>query len=94
MVKLTSSMVLVPYLLVAAYGFLIARRGDTAFMIYAGGIKFLLLSTIPYAFGTVLYFQTRREQEKLLFEPRERLIFAVVGCLIGIYSLATEYITV
>ncbi|YBV96643.1 basic amino acid/polyamine antiporter [Phyllobacteriaceae bacterium JZ32] len=118
MVKLTSSMVLVPYLLVAAYGFLIARRGETyepesqerfrdlifaaiaalytAFMIYAGGIKFLLLSTILYAFGTVLYFQTRREQEKPLFEPRERLIFAVavVGCLIGIYSLATGYITV
>jgi arginine:ornithine antiporter / lysine permease len=71
MVKLTSSMVLIPYLLVAAYGFLVARQGQNydgrpeerrrdlivagiatlyaAFMIYAGGMKFLLLSAILYA---------------------------------------------
>lgn len=117
MVNLTSAMVLVPYLLVAAYGFLVARRGEaydirpeerrrdlilagaatvyTAFMIYAGGLKFLLLSTILYALGTVLYFYTRREQNKPLFNPREWLVFvaAVAGCLFGIYGLATGYVT-
>ena len=118
MVKLTSAMVLVPYLLVAAYGFLVARRGETydikpeerfrdlifagaatiytAFMIYAGGLKFLLLSAVLYALGTVLFFQTRREQKKPLFNRAEWLVFAcaVSGCVLGIYGLAVGYITI
>ncbi len=71
MLKLASSMSLIPYLLVAGYGLLIARRGETyerrpqernrdlaiagiatlytAFMIIAGGMKFLLLSAVIYA---------------------------------------------
>jgi arginine:ornithine antiporter/lysine permease len=117
MVELTSSMVLVPYLLVAAYGFLIARRGETyeakseerlrdlifagiatlyaAFMIYAAGMKFLLLSAILYALGTILYFQIRREREQPLFKLREWPVFlaAVAGCLLGICGLVTGYIT-
>ncbi|WP_268833777.1 amino acid permease [Sinorhizobium terangae] len=116
MVNLTSAMVLVPYLLVAAYGFLVARRSVTydrpeerrrdltfagaamvytALMIYAGGLKFLLLSIILYALGTVLFFHTRREQKKPLFNSREWLVFmaAMAGCFFGIYGLATGYIT-
>jgi len=118
MVKLTSAMVLVPYLLVAAYGLLIAHRGDTydvrpnerrrdliagavatvyaAFMIYAGGVKFLLLSAVLYAPGTVLYFQVRRERRLPLFTPIEWLVFlaAAIGCIVGIYGLATGQITI
>jgi arginine:ornithine antiporter/lysine permease len=118
MVKLTSSMVLIPYLLVAAYGFLVAGRGETydlrpeerrrdlivasiatlyaAFMIYAGGMKFLLLSAILYAPGTILYFQIRREQKKPVFTMAEWLVFivALVGCIGGIYGLVTGEITV
>ncbi|MBB3660558.1 arginine:ornithine antiporter/lysine permease [Rhizobium sp. BK650] len=117
MVELTSAMVLVPYLLVASYGLLLARRGETyelrpeerrrdlilagaatvytAFMIYAGGLKLLLLSTILYAIGTVLHLYTRREQKKPLFKPREWLVFmvAAAGCIFGIYGLVTGYIT-
>jgi arginine:ornithine antiporter / lysine permease len=118
MVKLTSSMVLIPYLLVAAYGFLVASRGETydvrpnertrdlilagaatlyaVFMIYAGGMKFLLLSAILYAPGTALYFQIRREQKMPVFTSVEWLVFIVasVGCIIGIYGLATGNIAV
>lgn len=118
MVNLTSAMVLIPYLLVAAYGFLVAKRGETynirpkerfrdqilagagtvytAFMIYAGGLKFLLLSAILYALGTALFFYARREQKKPLFSPREWLVFiaVVVGCLVGIYGLVTGSITI
>lgn len=118
MVDLTSAMVLVPYLLVAAYGFLVAKRGETydirpkerlrdlifagaatvytAFMIYAGGLKFLLLSAILYALGTILFVYTRREQKKPVFGPREWLVFiaAVAGCLVGIYGLLTGRITI
>ena len=66
MLNLTSATTLIPYLFVAAYGLMIARRGETydqrpeerrrdlilaslavaytIFMIYAGGLKFILLS--------------------------------------------------
>jgi arginine:ornithine antiporter/lysine permease len=72
--KMTSSMTLIPYLLVAAYGLKLAWTGETyaddahgraidwirgaiatlyaTGMIYAGGAKFLLLSTLLYAPGT------------------------------------------
>lgn len=115
MLKMTSAMSLIPYFLVAAYGFLIARRGETyetrpqertrdlifaglaalytAFMIFAGGMKFLLLSAILYAPGTLLYYWARREQDKSIFTSIEWGIFfvAVIGCIAGIYGLATGY---
>jgi arginine:ornithine antiporter / lysine permease len=118
MVKLTSSMVLIPYLLVAAYGFFVAARGETydlrsnerrrdlilagiatlyaVFMIYAGGLKFLLLSAILYAPGTILYFQIRHEQKKPVFTAAEWLIFIVAsaGCIVGVYGLVTGEITI
>jgi arginine:ornithine antiporter/lysine permease len=113
-------MSLIPYLLVAGYGLLIARRGETydvraqaqernrdlwiagiatvytAFIIFAGGMKFLLLSAILYAPGTALYFWARREQNKQVFTAIEWVIFvvAVIGAVIGIHGLATGYITI
>ena len=82
--KMTSSMTLLPYLLVAAYGLKLAWTGETyaagdrrrgvdwtrgaiatlyaAGMLYAGGAKFLLLSALLYAPGTILFVLARREQ--------------------------------
>jgi arginine:ornithine antiporter/lysine permease len=81
--KMTSSMTLIPYLLVAAYGLKIATTGETyvagqrragdwvcgaiatvyAFgMIYAGGLKFLVLSALLYAPATFLYLLARRDK--------------------------------
>src|SRR5215472_2033558 len=99
MLKLSTAMSLIPYLLVAGYGLLIARRGETyqtrpqernrdlwiagiatvytAFIIFAGGMKFLLLSAILYAPGTALYFWARREQNKRVFTAVVLVIFAV-----------------
>jgi arginine:ornithine antiporter/lysine permease len=118
MLNLTSVMALIPFLLVALYGFLVARRGETynvrpgersrdlviagiaviytAFLIYAAGFKFLVLSAILYGPGTVLYFWTRREQGKKVFAPIEWIIFIVtiILCIIGIHGLATGYITI
>lgn len=118
MLNMTSAMSLIPYLLVAAYGLLIARRGETydvrprerrrdlglaglavlytAFLIFAGGTRYLLLSTVLYAPGTILYFWARREQNKTLFTPVEWLIFlvAAVGCVLGIYGLSTGSIAI
>ena len=68
----------------------------TAFMIYAGGMKFVLLSAVLYGPGTILYLWARREQNKQVFRGFEWGIFAlaVIGAVIGIYSLATGKITI
>ena len=113
MLELTSAMSLIPYLLVAGYGLMLASRGETyevqrrartrdrliagiavlytAFMLFAGGLKFLLLSALLYAPGTLLYYWARREQGRALFQPLEWGIFivAIVGCIVAIHGLAT-----
>ena len=113
MLELTSAMSLIPYLLVAGYGLMIAKRGETyefkpeqrrrdltmaalavlytAFMIFAGGMKFIVLSAALYAPGTVLYFWARREQSKRVFTTPERVIFAVaiVGAVAGVLGLVS-----
>jgi len=119
MLKMTSAMSLIPYFLVAAYGVLIARRGETyatrpenrrrdliiadlaavytAFMILAGGMKFVLLSAVLYAPGTLLYLWARREQNKQVFtRPVDWILFlaAAAGCIVGIHGLATGYIAI
>lgn len=68
----------------------------TLFLLYAAGMKFLLLSAIIYGPGTVLYLWARREQKKSAFTPVEWIIFvvALIGCAIGIHGLATGYITI
>jgi arginine:ornithine antiporter / lysine permease len=116
--KMTSSMTLIPYLLVAAYGLKLAWTGETytgdgrgrtgdwvrgaiatiyaAGMIYAGGMKFLLLSAVLYAPGTVLYFVARREQKERIFTPTEMAFFVVVAlaAVAAVVALSSGAITV
>jgi arginine:ornithine antiporter/lysine permease len=68
----------------------------TAFMIYAGGLKFILLSAILYAPGTLLYIWARREQNLKVFKPVDIIIFviAIIGALAGIYGLASGRIAI
>jgi len=63
----------------------------TAFMIYAGGLKFILLSAVLYGPGTLLYIWARREQNLRVFKPIDIIIFviAIVGALAGVYGLAS-----
>jgi hypothetical protein len=64
---------------------------------YAGGLKFIVLSAVLYAPGTALCFWARREQNKpMCTKPSDWIIFglAVVGASVGIYWLATDYITI
>jgi arginine:ornithine antiporter/lysine permease len=111
-------MSLIPFFLVAAYGFLLARSGETyeasssertrdlsfagiaviytLFLIFAAGMKFLLLSAILYGPGTILYFWARREQKARVFTTVEWVIFAAaaIGAAVGIHGLVTGYITI
>lgn len=75
----------------------IVATAYTIFLLYAGGLKFILLSAVLYAPGTALYFWARREQGKPVFTgTSDWIIFglAVIGAVIGIYWLATGYITI
>jgi arginine:ornithine antiporter/lysine permease len=69
----------------------------TIFLLYAGGLKFIVLSAVLYAPGTALYFWARREQGKpALTKTSDWVILglAVVGAIVGIYWLATGYIKI
>jgi arginine:ornithine antiporter / lysine permease len=118
MLNLTSVMALIPFFLVAAYGVLMNRRGETyetrptertrdlifasiavvytLFLIYSAGMKFLLLSCVIYGPGTALYFWARLERKASFFTPVEWGVFlaAILGAAVGIYGLATGYITI
>jgi arginine:ornithine antiporter/lysine permease len=67
----------------------------TVFMIIAAGTKYVVLTCVLFAPGTILYFWARREQNARLFTAAELVIFAVliVGAAIGAYGLATGLIT-
>lgn len=67
----------------------------TAFLIFAGGLKFLLLSMVLYAPGTVLYIWTRREQGKRVFKPLDWILFgiAVICAVAGVYGLISGRFT-
>ena len=114
MLNLTSATTLIPYFLVAAYGLMLARRGETyelrpeerqrdlvlagiavlytVFMLYAGGLKYILLAAILFAPGTILYYIARREQGKPVFDKTgDRVIFGLIvaAALYGVYGLLT-----
>jgi arginine:ornithine antiporter/lysine permease len=52
----------------------------TAFLLFAGGLKFVMLSALLYAPGTVLYVVARRERGLRVFSKVEWVIFVVAAC--------------
>jgi arginine:ornithine antiporter / lysine permease len=68
----------------------------TLFLLFAAGPKFLLLSFVIYAPGSVLFAMARREQGRRMFSPAELviLVVSIVGAVGGVVALATGWITV
>lgn len=68
----------------------------TAFLLFAAGVEFLLLSFIIYAPATILFAISRREQGRKVFSPVEFVIFVVsiVGAIAGVVALATGWIQI
>ena len=68
----------------------------TLFMLYAGGLKYVLLACILFAPGSILFIMARREQGQPLFTSTEWIIFmaVVAAALVGVYGLATGTITI
>lgn len=83
------------------YGANDAQRGKDLFiallaviysvwLVYAGGIKYLLLSAVLYAPGAIFFALAKREKGERIFKPIEAAIFAVVlvAGIYGVYALA------
>lgn len=67
----------------------------TAFLIYAAGLRFVLVSLIFYAPATILFVMTRREQGRTqVFSPGELVMFLLVcaGAVVGVVALATGWV--
>ncbi|WP_031011998.1 basic amino acid/polyamine antiporter [Streptomyces sp. NRRL F-5727] len=66
----------------------------TTFLLYAAGLKFVLVSLILYAPATLLFVKARREQGRRLFSPREAVVCAlsVAGAAVGVVALAVGWI--
>ncbi|MGW3499485.1 basic amino acid/polyamine antiporter [Streptomyces globisporus] len=66
----------------------------TAFLLYAAGPKFVLVSFILYAPATFLFVKSRMEQGRRLFSPGEAVICAVsvIGAAAGIAALSAGWI--
>jgi arginine:ornithine antiporter/lysine permease len=118
MLDLTTSLSLVPYLLVAAYQLKLALSGETyesdrarrnkqlavgvlatlytVFLVYAAGAKFLLLTCLIYAPGTVLYVMARRENGRRVFTPWELglCVLLAAGAVAGVVTLVTGAVTI
>ncbi|MFE0677531.1 basic amino acid/polyamine antiporter [Streptomyces sp. NPDC058867] len=110
--NLTSALTLIPFLLAAAFALKISAAGErqrstelvvaalatvyTAFLIYAAGLKYLLVSLIVYAPASVLFVMARKEQGRQVFSPRELVILAVsvIGAVIGVVALALGWISI
>jgi arginine:ornithine antiporter / lysine permease len=68
----------------------------TAFLLFAAGTKFILLSFIIYAPGTILFVMSRREQGRKLFSPIELviLVVSIAGAVIGVVALVAGWVTI
>jgi len=66
-----------------------------AWLLYAGGIQYLLLSALLYAPGALFFAKAKRELGEPVFTLPEKLIFAAVliGALIAAYGLYDGFLT-
>lgn len=67
----------------------------SVWLVYAGGIKYLLLSAVLYAPGALFFALAKREKGQRIFTAVEMGIFAVVLVvgIYGVYALATGTLT-
>ncbi|GAA4891961.1 amino acid permease [Stackebrandtia albiflava] len=109
--ELTSALTLIPFLLAAAFAVKAATgpgaarthtvvavlaTGYTLFLLFAAGLKYLLVSFIVYAPASILFVMARREQGRRLFSPGEAVILgvSVLGAVTGVVALATGWIRI
>ncbi|MBM7063169.1 arginine-ornithine antiporter [Pseudomonas sp. UL073] len=64
-------------------------------LLYAGGVKYLLLSALLYAPGVILFAKAKREVGQPIFTNVEKLLFAavVIGAVVAAYGLYDGFLT-
>jgi arginine:ornithine antiporter/lysine permease len=64
-------------------------------LLYAAGVKYLLLSALLYAPGALVYFWAKRQRHERAFTAAEWVILAVLAAIavVAAYLLATQKIT-
>ncbi|SEI91225.1 basic amino acid/polyamine antiporter [Demequina mangrovi] len=67
-----------------------------AFLLFAAGLTFVLVSAIIYAPASILFIMVRREQGRRWFSPRESIILAVslAAAAVGAVGLATGWLSI
>ncbi|PAU59990.1 arginine-ornithine antiporter [Pseudomonas sp. PIC25] len=67
----------------------------SVWLVYAGGVQYLLLSALLYAPGALFFAKAKRELGQPVFTPIEKLIFAavVIGALIAAYGLYDGFLS-
>lgn len=94
MIQIATSLVLVPYLLAALFAFKLIItdkkihyyeliKGVLAvcyaiWLVYAGGLKFLAISSIMYSVGILVFYKARREQGQKLISNKFELIMLII----------------
>jgi len=64
-------------------------------LIYAGGMQYLLLSALLYAPGVLLFAKAKREVGERVFTPLETLVFigVLIAALVAAYGLYDGFLT-
>ena len=64
-------------------------------LLYAGGLKYLLLSALLYAPGAIFFAKAKRETGQQVFTSIEKVIFAavIIGALVAAYGLYDGFLT-
>lgn len=102
MIQIATSLVLVPYLLAAMFAFKLIItekkiyyyeliKGSMAvayaiWLIYAGGLKYLAISSIMYFVGIFVFYRARREQGQKLFQNKFEVVMLCVIILTATIS--------
>jgi arginine:ornithine antiporter / lysine permease len=106
LIQLSTSMVLIPYLLAALFVFKLAiqRRkvyliiigafGSTygVWLIYAGGISYLLLSMILYSIGLFFYLYARKQRSLPVFSYFHDKVYAFFIITLALIAIVYFYI--
>lgn len=108
LISLSTAMILLPYLFSAAYGLLLAWRGEGVpaavrggdlpaaalatgyclWLLYAAGLKYLLLGALLYAPGAAVYLLAKRQRGE---PPFARFEWAVLALILAV-AVAAAYL--
>jgi arginine:ornithine antiporter/lysine permease len=103
MIQIATSLILIPYLISTLYAVKLMcltrqisyydlLKGIVAviysiWLIYAGGLNYLVISSIMYVCGLAVYYQTRKSYHKPIFINKLEIITCSIICITAIVSI-------